>query len=370
MAHSLKQVQFPWADRPRLPVIQGGMGVGISLTELASAVGNADAMGTVSSAALDQLTSMRVGSQLGQTEAVAREIADTKQACGYANINIMVKLERTYEQSVEGAVRGQANMIISGAGFPLALPSLVAKFFGSKDHKIALVPIVSSDKTLQIITERWLKEGHAPPDAVILAGPKSAGHLGFNYRKIQQAGEHFLRDYDVFDALLGPVLEYATTFRIPVFVSGGIRTRKDIDRALSLGAAGVHVGTPFVATPESGASERFKQTLVESSNADVLIGTPEWGSPAGYPFRYLRGSPLAQDKKGKHFCICCALGNSMRKSLSHKAGDCPEQYVRPLNGNCPAQGNVIREGLYTVSADIDTITAIKPAKQVIDELVN
>ena len=356
-------------DRPRYPIIQGGMGIGISLVDLSSAVGLADAMGTNSSAGLDQLTSTRVGVQLNQCDAVARETSDTKKACGYAGINIMVKLESSYEASVEGAVKGGANMIISGAGFPLALPGLVAKFAGTKEHNIALVPIVSSDKTLQIITEHWLEGGFAPPSAVVIAGPKSAGHLGFNYRKIAQAGENFLKEYDLFDVLLPQVREYASKFNIPCFVSGGIRTRADIDRALSLGATGVHIGTPFVATFESGASDDFKQKLIASNNKDVLIGSPEWGSPAGYPFRYLRDSPLAQDKHGKHFCICCALGNSIKEPLSVKPGDCPERYVKPLKGNCPAQGNVIRKGLYTVSAEIDSITKIRHASEIIEELV-
>lgn len=365
----LEKIFFPWMDRPRFPIIQGGMGVGISLTELASAVGAAGAMGTISSAALDQLTSTRVGESLGQCDAVAREVRDTKDACGYAGVNIMVKLERSYEASVAGAVKGGANMIVSGAGFPLDLPRLVERFAGTKKHNIALVPIVSSDKALQIVTECWLKGGYDPPSAVIVAGPKSAGHLGFNYRKISQAGEHFLKEYDVFDVLLPQVRAYASQFSIPCFVSGGIRTRADIDRALSLGAAGVQVGSPFVASFESGASDDFKKKLVESSNADVLIGSPEWGSPAGYPFRYLRGSPLAQEKRGKHFCICCALGNSIREPLSVKPGECPEMYVRPLQGCCPAQGNVLREGLYTVSAEIDSITRIRPAAEIIEELV-
>ncbi len=364
------KVKFSWADTERYPIIQGGMGIGISLMKLAAAVGLAGGMGTLSAAALDQLVSMRVGKQLTQVEAVAREVSDTKKACGYAAINIMVKAESSYEASVEGAVRGGANMIVSGAGFPLDLPKLVEKYYGSKNHPIALVPIASSVSTLRIVNEHWEKEGYAPPAAMVLAGPKCAGHLGFNNRKVTQAGENFLRDYDLFDVLLEPVLEYAAKYGTQVFVAGGIRTKTDIEQALARGAAGVQLGTPFVATHESNASDDFKQTLIRSSNKDVKLGSKDWGSPALFPFRYLAESPLAQEKIGQFFCICTALGTAMATPLSLKPGDCPEGYVKPLNGTCPAQGNVICKGLYTVGTEIDTITRLKYAREVIDDLVN
>ena len=138
----------------RYPIIQGGMGIGVSLYSLASAVGREGCIGTISSVALDQLVRKRLlesGEQVKDVknrsmdfiEATAREVYDTKKDCGVVAINIMVALPNYYEQSVEGAVEGGANMIISGAGLPLNLPSLVEKYAG-EDHDINLVPIVSS----------------------------------------------------------------------------------------------------------------------------------------------------------------------------------------------------------------------------------
>jgi nitronate monooxygenase len=156
---------------------------------------------------------------------------------------------------------------------------------------------------------------------------------------------------------------------IPVFVAGGIRTHDDILYALSRGAAGVQIGTPFVVTYESGASDHFKQTLINSKNEDVMLGDQSWGSPAGYPFRYLRGSPLVYEKsEGNYFCICSGLFSSTNTEIAMKEGDCPERYVRPLCGACLAQGNVIYKGLYTSGTEINTITRIRHAADIIKEL--
>jgi len=367
-----------WMDKPRFPVIQGGMGGGISLEELASAVNYAGAMGVVSSVALDQFTSARVGEKLNQMEAAAREVADTKKACGFAAINIMVKLVRDYEASVEGAVKGGANMIISGAGLPIELPTLVEKFAGTKDHHIALVPIVSSARALRIIIERyWMNANHLP-DAVVLAGPKCGGHLGFSYREIEASGENFLKDYDLFDVLLTPVLKLVKKYetkehKIPVFVAGGIRTHEDVIHAIKQGATGVQVGTPFAASYESGACNDFKNTIIRSSNADVMLGSREWGSPTGYPFRYLRGSPLAQlgkNAENNYFCICSALLSSTKTDIPSRNGDCPWGYVKPLDKLCPANGkeNVIPNRLYTSGTEIDGIKEIRHAADIVNEL--
>ena len=365
----LEKIFFPWMDRPRFPIVQGGMGAGISLLPLASAVADADAICTLSSVALDQFTSARVGEKLNQVEAVVREVSDTKKAGGFAAINVMVKLVGSYRQSIEGAVKGGANMIVSGAGLPTNLPELVEQFAGTKNHNIALVPIVSSADVLDILINRyWMKQGHLP-DAVVLEGPKAGGHIGFSYKTIKRSGANFLNDYDLFDVLLDPVLEVASRYSIPVFVAGGIRTHENIEYALRRGAAGVQIGSPFVATPESGASDHFKQVLIDSHNEDVLLGDETWGSPALYPFRYLRGSPLFSKKLGKYFCICSALFSSTTTAIPQKEGVCPEEYVKPLKGNCPARGNVLYNGLYTSGTEINTITRIRPAADIIRELV-
>jgi nitronate monooxygenase len=365
----LEKIILKGIDNPRYPLIQGGMGAGISLMRLASAVSNEDAMGTISSVALDKFTSARVGKELNQVEAVAREIEDTKKASNFAAINIMVKLEGSYKNSIEGAVRGGANMILSGAGLPVDLPRLVEEYAGTKDHKISLVPIVSSARALKVLLNYWIKRNGYLPDAIVLEGPKAGGHLGFSYKEIRESGSNFLKDYDLFDVLLDPVLEITRERNIPVFVAGGIRTKEDILYAKKRGAAGVQIATPFIATYESGASDSFKQAIIDSNNEDVLTGSEEWGSPALFPFRYLKSSPLAEKKNGRFFCICSALLSSTDMSFPQKKGDCPELYVKPLKCDCPAKGNVLYDGVYTSGTEINSITRIRHAAEIIRELV-
>jgi NAD(P)H-dependent flavin oxidoreductase YrpB (nitropropane dioxygenase family) len=324
--------------------------------------------------ALDQFTSKRVQEPLNTVDAVAREVSDTKKKGGFAAINIMAKLVGTYEESVEGAVKGGANMIAVGAGLPTNLPHLVEKFYGSKNHNIAIVPIVSSAQVLDLIIHRYWQPGGYMPDAIVLEGPKAGGHIGFSYKMINKSGDNFLKEYDLLDVLLPQVLEilHKGNYDIPVFVAGGIRNKDDIAKALNIGATGVQIGTPFVVAYESGASEDFKNLIIESRDEDVRLGNEEWGSPASYPFRYNVKSPLVKESsKGKHFCICRGLIHATNdiELTNNKATGCPEGYVKPLHGACPAAGNIINQPLYTMGSDINSITKKAYAADIIKELI-
>jgi NAD(P)H-dependent flavin oxidoreductase YrpB (nitropropane dioxygenase family) len=371
---SLEKIFYSWMDRPRFPIIQGGMGAGISLLELAAAVSKADAMGTLSSVALNQFTSKRTEERLSTVDATAREVSDTRKAGGFAAINIMAKLVGSYEESIEGAVKGGANMIVVGAGLPANLPHLVEKFYGSKNHNIGIVPIVSSAQVLDIIIHRYWQPSGYMPDAIVLEGPKAGGHIGWSYKMINRSGENFLKKYDLLDVLLPEVLELLNKggYDIPVFVAGGIRNRKDINIALKAGASGVQIGTPFVVAYESGASEDFKRTIIESNDNDVRLGNEAWGSPASYPFRYNINSPLATEvSNGSSFCICRGLISATNNPelTNNDSKGCPEGYVKPLHGACPAAGNIINKPLYTMGTDINSITKKAYAADIIGELV-
>lgn len=364
----------------RYPIVQGGMGVGISLYELASAVGRAGGIGTVSSAALDQLVARRLKrDRMDLVEATAVEIADTKRDAGVAAINIMCALFSSYNKSVEGAIKGGVDVIISGAGLPTSLPSIVEKITGTKDHKINLVPIVSSDRALEIICKKWSAQGYRP-DAVILEGPKAGGHLGWNYNQVKDAGENFLKDYDLFEKLFGPVMDVAAKYPndfgpIPVIVAGGIYTHEDIVYALKKGAAGVQMGTRFAATNESGGSPIFKNALVNAKKEDIVIATEDWGSPCKLPFRYIKTSPLAQkERKGNSFCICTTLMKAAGIDNSDKLGaqyppKCPEQYVLLPGKVCPANGAVDYTELVTCGSEGYRVNKIVPTKELMEELV-
>ena len=368
----------------RYPIVQGGMGIGISLHALASAVGRTGCVGTVSSAGLHRLTPRRLlKPSMTPVEAAAREIADTRADAGFAAINIMVAVQETYEASVQGAIEGGVDVIISGAGLPMNLPTLAAKFAGKKDHEVALVPIVSSARALQLICKRWDKQGYRP-DAVVLEGPKAGGHLGWNYKQVTASGDAFLSDYDLLDVLLDPVLEVASAYPndagpIPVIVAGGIYDHADIVEALRRGAAAVKMGTRFAATEESGGTELFKRTIVEATQDDIVVADAVWGSPCGLPFRYIKTSPLAQQRHADSdpcFCICTTLmggaGVDDTARLGVRGGlakNCPEMLVRPPGKECPASGNANYTPIVTCGTEAHRVDRVMPTSELVDELL-
>jgi len=369
---------------PRLPIIQGGMGVGISLCELASAVGREEGIGTVSSAGLDQLVARRFGQErIDTAKATEIEISVTKETGGVAAINIMCALVSSYEKSVEGAIRGGVNMIISGAGLPLNLPTLAKNVTGTNDHEINLVPIISSARALSLICKKWERQGYRP-DAVVLEGPKAGGHIGWKYQQVIEAEGRFLEEYDLFERLLDPVLDVANDHGgIPVIVAGGIYTHEDILYALERGATGVQMGTRFAVTNESGGSEEFKQTIIDAEKDDIILATEDWGSPCKLPFRYIRTSRLAQkEKKGDCFCICTTLMAATGTDNSDKLGSkeypkgCPERYVllpkefRKQGEVCPATGCADYTPLVSSGSEGYRVNRVLTTQELMHELVN
>jgi nitronate monooxygenase len=342
----------------RLPIIQGGMGVGVSLYPLASAVAQEGGAGIVSSACLDRLVTKRTGKKHNAYEAAFAEVTLAKAQGGIAGINIMVALQGTYEDSVRGALDAGADLIISGAGLPLKLPVIQA----AKDT--ALLPIVSSAKALTLICKKWERLG-ARPDAVILEGPLAGGHLGFREDSINLESNRL-------EVLLPQVKEAAKQFgSFPVIAAGGIYTHEDIVRIMDMGADGVQMGTRFLATLESSATAEYKQAVVEATSEDIQIAKP--GSPCGLPFRVLKCSPalapgwvrparcdkgyvlmrgpsdnltecLAKESCIEHFCIC--------NSLLSSAGYNPDT-ERPV---------------YTVGTTANRVDRIMSVKELMKEL--
>ncbi len=370
----------------RYPIIQGGMGAGISLFELASEVGKHDCIGTVSSAALDQFTARRLGrDRMDLVEATEIEIRDTKEEAGIAAINIMCALMSSYEDSVYGAIRGGVDIIASGAGMPTSLPSLADKYAG-KGHNINLIPIISSARALKLICRRWDKQGYRP-DAVVIEGPKAGGHLGFNYGQVNKSGDKFLEDYDLFKLLTQPGIDdvknehgsifdvaekYPNDFGpIPIIVAGGIYTHDDIVYALSQpGVVAVQIGTRFAATYESGASDQFKQALIDVKQDEIVIANKNWGSPCGLPFRYIKNSPLAkQEHKNDSFCICTTLLGcaGIKKEYSDEVA-CPEAYAR-RGKPCPGRGCASNKDLYTCGTEAYRVKKIISVGDLTDELI-
>ncbi len=261
----------------RVPIIQGGMGIGVSLSPLAASVAREGGLGIVSSACLDKLLSRRMKKKIGAYAAVREEMSLAKEHGGVSGINIMAAIVRDYEDSVKGAIDAGADVIISGGGLPLALPGI------QPPGETALVPIVSSARALTLICKKWERHGYRP-DAVVLEGPLAGGHLGFRFDDISLESNRL-------ENLFPPVKETAMKFGdFPVIVAGGIYSHDDIIRFLGLGADGVQMGTRFLATKECSASVAYKQAVVDAGREDIIVS--QGGSPCGMPFRLLRHSPM------------------------------------------------------------------------------
>lgn len=344
-----------------LPIIQGGMGVGVSLSPLASAVAREGGAGLISSACLDRLLSKRNGKKLDTYEAAYEEVSLAKAAGGIAGINIMVALVRDYEASVRGSIDAGADLIISGAGLPMNLPSICPP----KDT--ALVPIVSSARALDLICKKWERLGYRP-DAVVLEGPLAGGHLGFKMEQIDLEENRL-------ENLLPPVKDSARKYGdFPVIVAGGIYTHSDIVRYLKMGADGVQMGTRFLATEESSATPSYKEAVVAARDEDIVVAHKP-GSPCGLPFRVIKQSPMYVSSQQRLRKPKCDKGYVLLKDSEGKFTRCPakesnEAHFCICNGLLSSAGynNDKEEPLYTVGTNASRIDRIITVKSLMDEL--
>src|SRR5574344_127977 len=262
------------------PVIQGGMGVGISLSGLASAVANQGGIGVISSAGLGLLykklsPDYLKASILGLKEEL--RLAREKSKFGVIGVNVMVAMTN-YADMVRTAIKEKADILFSGAGLPLDLPS-----FLEKDSKTKLVPIVSSGRAAKVLIEKWKSAYDYLPDAIVVEGPKAGGHLGFKNDQI------FNESFSLEEILPG-VIEIANSYQeikqIPVIAAGGISTGSDISRLINLGVSGVQMGSIFVTTYECDAADAFKQAYISAKKEDIQI----INSPVGMPGRAINSA--------------------------------------------------------------------------------
>ncbi len=287
----------------RLPIIQGGMGVGISLSGLASAVANQGGVGVISSAGLgviyrEHSKDYNTASIWGLREELRKAREKTK---GIIGVNVMVAMSN-FADMVRTAIAEKADIIFSGAGMPLNLPS-----FLTKGSKTKLAPIVSSARAAKLICEKWLANYKYVPDAIVVEGPKAGGHLG--YKPEQITDEHFSLER-LLPEIVSEVRRFGTAHdtHIPVIAAGGIYTGEDIYRIMELGADGVQMGTRFVTTEECDASTEFKRSYIEASQQDIEIIQ----SPVGMPFNCIKTCDVTHSP----YCIIMALYNAFKGNLS------------------------------------------------------
>lgn len=309
-----------------IPVIQGGMGIGVSLSGLASAVARAGAIGVIAAAGIGVLKAGAVLDVAGANRSALRsEIrAARSKTDGIIGVNIMVALS-DYASLAEAAMAEEADIILSGAGLPFDLPS-----YRGSNSSTRLVPIVSSARAFRLVASRWLSRYGCAPDAVVVEGPMAGGHLGFKREQIHDPGY-------ALEKLVPAVVAEARIFEqkagrsIPVIAAGGIYTGADIFRFMELGASGVQMATRFVATHECDASTEFKQAYVDSQQEDIVIIQ----SPVGMPGRALRNRFIDEvdsgdrkpfkcpyhcittcDVSGSPYCIAVALQNARSGNLA------------------------------------------------------
>jgi nitronate monooxygenase len=317
--------------KARVPIIQGGMGVGISLSGLASAVAKAGAIGVIATAGIGQfepdcLTNFKEANK----RALRKEIAKAKtNTDGIIGINIMVALS-DFDDLVQCAVDERADILFLGAGLPLKLPStLPLDSLGSLHTKFA--PIVSSGRAADLIFKSWAKHFNHVPDAVVVEGPMAGGHLGFKKEQID-APDYTLEK--ILPDVLAAVKPYEQRFgkSIPVIAGGGIYTGRDIYKFMQMGASAVQMATRFVATYECDAADEFKQAFIKCKKEDIVI----IDSPVGLPGRAIRCDFLDRvcsgikekfecpwkclkscDFKNVPYCIAKALANAKEGDLAN-----------------------------------------------------
>ena len=300
-----------------VPIVQGGMGVGISLSGLASAVANQGGVGVISSAGLGAIYN--------------NYSKDYRAASIWGLKEELRKAREATRDMVKTAVAEKADIIFSGAGLPLNLPS-----FLTEGAKTKLAPIVSSARAAKLLCQKWFSEYRYIPDAIVVEGPKAGGHLG--YKEEQLADEHFS-----LEALVPEIVAEVRAFgaehdcHIPVIAGGGIYTGEDIYRIMQLGADGVQMGTRFVTTEECDADPAFKQTYLDAKPQDIEIIK----SPVGMPGRAIHSSFLDRVKEGlkrpkncpfdciktcdvthSPYCIMLALYNAFKGKLQNGYAFC------------------------------------------------
>lgn len=274
------------------PIIQGGMGVRVSKSGLASAVANEGCVGTIASVGLGDYENTHTSKFVEiNNEALRNEIRNVrKNSKGILAVNVMVVLSN-YEDLIKVCVEENVDIIISGSGLPLDMP----KFLNGKDIK--LIPIVSSARALNILYRKWKQNYGKVPDAVIVEGPMAGGHLGFAYNDVINGTVPPLED------LVKELVEFTSGLeeKIPVIAAGGIFTGCDIAKFLKIGASGVQMATRFVTTHECDADIKYKESYIYAKQEDITV----INSPVGLPGRVIRNEFTERTMRGETIPFKC-----------------------------------------------------------------
>lgn len=338
----------------KYPIIQGGMGVGVSLHKLAGNVSKEGGIGVISTADIGyQEEDFNTNPLKANLRAIGTEIKKAREIAGEDKIlavNVMVAL-KNYADIVKECVKQKIDLIISGAGIPKDLPEYI------KGSKTKIAPIVSSLRCCKLIVKHWITKYNYAPDMIVIEGTEAGGHLGFKPEELEEGNKPKLEDItkDVVNYI--KEVEKDTGKEIPVISAGGIWDKNDIEKFLSLGASGVQMATRFVATDECDASEEFKKAYVEASKENIKIIK----SPVGMPGRALYNKFIKKVENEKSKVTKC-YGCIKTCNVATTPYCITKALINAVKGN-------LDEGLIFVGSNVHKIEKIVPVHDLMQELV-
>lgn len=338
----------------KYPIIQGGMGVGVSMHNLAGNVSKEGGIGVISTADIGYLEEdFEQNPNKANLRAIGKEIKKAREIAGenkIIGVNVMVAL-KNYSDIVKECVKQKIDLIISGAGIPKELPEFV------KNSNTKIAPIVSSLRCCKLIVKHWIKKYNYVPDMIVIEGPEAGGHLGFKNEELEEGAKPKLEEIttEVVDYI--KEVEKDTGSNIPVISAGGIWDSKDIKKFLDLGASGVQMATRFVATDECDASIEFKKAYIEAKDDDVKIIK----SPVGLPGRAIRNSFIKRVE-----CEKCKIEKCYNCIKTCSVANSPYCITKALINSVKGK---IDDGLIFCGSNVSKINEIVSVHNLMEELV-
>ena len=340
--------------KSKYPIIQGGMGVGVSMHKLAGTVSKEGGIGVISTADIGyQEPDFSVNPLQANLRAIGKEIKKAREIAGedkILGVNIMVALNH-YKEIVKECVKNKIDLIISGAGIPKELPEYV------KGSNTKIAPIVSSFRCCKLIVNHWIKKYKYVPDMIVIEGPEAGGHLGFKKEELMDNTNQKLEDITVEVVEYIKQVEKENNKKIPVISAGGIWDKADIEKFLKLGASGVQMATRFVPTYECDASDEFKNAYINADKDSIKI----INSPVGMPGRAIYNNFIKQTEKIKSEVQKCY--NCIKTCNVVNTPYCiTKALINAVNGN-------INEALIFCGSNVDKVKEIVSVHDLMQELV-
>lgn len=331
-----------------VPIVQGGMGVGVSLGNLAGSVAKEGAVGTISSVGIGfkeddyYLNPLEANKRALQREVdKAKEISNGK---GMIALNIMQAIT-DFEEFTQFAITTGIDALVVGAGLPLKLPKLL------EGSEVLLAPVVSSKRALDVLIRFWTKNYNRLPDYVVLEGKGAGGHLGYSLEEIEEG--------DNLEESLVEIIKFKEKkgYNFPVIVGGTINNPKDVKKFLDLGADGIQLGTRFIATHECDAHDNFKNVIINATEEDLEIVY----SPVGMPGRAIKNEFIKKvEESGRIKPTMCT--NCLVPCEPKVTKYCISQaLMRSVQGD-------VENGLIFSGSGVGDINEMKSVKEVIEYL--